>query len=270
MNHLTKSVCILIVVALTFTLSQSEKPAVCSVVQGLPGLNGRDGRDGAIGPKGERGEPGTPGERGTSGPPGKVGPKGIPGEKGNNGVVGPTGNKGEKGDKGVGLPGEKGQKGEKGSPDVESAKKTFDMERRIISLEKKMSWVKSVMLLFGGKEVGNKVFVTNGQEGNFYDAQKMCREAGGNLATPRNEAENSALRGMLSARGSGSTFLGISDLQVEGTFTYLTGEKVTFTNWNPGEPNNNHNIEDCVVILSNGKWNDVPCNDQRHIICELQ
>lgn len=248
----------LIVLAVLITMSHSETPATCSVIQGLPGLNGRDGASGPKGDPGVRGEPGIPGERGNPGPPGKVGPKGNPGEKGNAGIPGLTGNKGEKGDK-----------GEKGISGVDGAK-TVAMESQIASLERTVAWLKNVFLFYGGKEVGNKIFLTNGRKQNFANAQAMCREAGGNLATPRNAAENKALQELLQSKDSDKALLGMSDIQVEWTFRYLTGDRVTFTNWSPGEPNNHKNNEDCVVILGNGKWNDVPCSDHFLVICELQ
>ncbi|XP_077310074.1 pulmonary surfactant-associated protein D-like isoform X2 [Lithobates pipiens] len=242
MNYLTKCLCILVVVAVFFTLGDSETPATCSVVQGLPGLNGRDGRDGAIGPKGD---PGKRGERGIPGPPGKVGPIGNPGVKGNTGVTGPTGNKGEPGQKGVGLPGQQGQKGEKGSP---------------------------VLLFHGGKEeVGGKVFVATARKENYAIAQNICKEVGGSLATPRNAEENSVLHGIISTNGgSSAAFLDITDSQVEGTFMYSTGEQVIFTNWSRGQPDDYKNNEDCVNMYNNGYWNDVSCSSKHLVICEFQ
>ncbi|XP_073452951.1 mannose-binding protein C-like isoform X1 [Aquarana catesbeiana] len=269
MNYLTKCLCILVVVPFFFTLGHSETPATCSVVQGLPGLNGRDGRDGAFGPKGD---PGERGERGILGPPGKVGPIGNPGVKGNTGVTGPTGNKGEKGEKGVGLPGGQGQKGEKGSPDVESIKKIMALESQIASLEKKWSWIKSVLLFHGVKEeVGGKVFVATARKENYAIAQNICKEVGGSLATPRNAEENSVLHGIISTKGvSSAALLDITDSQVEGTFTYSTGEKVIFTNWSTGQPDDYKNNEDCVNMYNNGFWNDVSCSSKHLVICEFQ
>ncbi|XP_077310070.1 uncharacterized protein LOC143930048 isoform X1 [Lithobates pipiens] len=355
MNYLTKCLCILVVVAVFFTLGDSETPTTCSIVQGLPGLNGRDGRDGAIGPKGD---PGERGDRGIPGPPGKVGPIGNPGVKGNTGVTGPTGNKGETGQKGVGLPGQQGQKGEKGSPgtkrlrghqgpacthedleegeveevgeivtqtgdvlvveqqaqpftsdifkkggrgqpqinttnngtnipkltkayreedwdfkDVESIKKTTALESQIASLERKWSWIKSVLLFHevGAKEVGGKVFVTNGRKENHNDAQNICKEVGGSLATPRNEEENSVLHEIINTKGgSSAAFLGITDSQIEGTFRYSTGEKVIFTKWGGGQPDDYYNNEDCVQMWNTGYWNDIPCSEKHLVICEFQ
>ncbi|XP_073452953.1 pulmonary surfactant-associated protein D-like isoform X3 [Aquarana catesbeiana] len=239
MNYLTKCLCILVVVPFFFTLGHSETPATCSVVQGLPGLNGRDGRDGAFGPKGD---------------------------------PGPTGNKGEKGEKGVGLPGGQGQKGEKGSPDVESIKKIMALESQIASLEKKWSWIKSVLLFHGVKEeVGGKVFVATARKENYAIAQNICKEVGGSLATPRNAEENSVLHGIISTKGvSSAALLDITDSQVEGTFTYSTGEKVIFTNWSTGQPDDYKNNEDCVNMYNNGFWNDVSCSSKHLVICEFQ
>ncbi|XP_072280406.1 mannose-binding protein C-like isoform X2 [Pyxicephalus adspersus] len=187
---------------------------------------------------------------------------GLPGRDGRDGKEGPKGEKGDKGQQGhrgsqgppgkIGPPGAKGDKGSIGQKGEQGVSAT------------------SVLLFHGGKQAGDKVFVTNGFEENFENAQKTCKEAGGNLATPRNAAENSATQEILHTKGESSkSFLGISDAQVEGIFKYLTGEKMTFTNWNLGEPNNSKDNEDCVEIQDNGKWNDIPCNLLRLVICEF-
>ncbi|XP_018411418.1 PREDICTED: pulmonary surfactant-associated protein D-like [Nanorana parkeri] len=144
-------------------------------------------------------------------------------------------------------------------------------ERELHLLQASLKKYNNILLFHGGKQAGEKVFVTNGLEENFENAQKTCKEAGGNLATARNAADNSAVQEILHTKGETiKAFLGISDLQVEGIFKYLTGEKMTFTNWNLGEPNNSKDNEDCVEIQDNGKWNDIPCNLLRLVICEFQ
>lgn len=52
---------------------------------------------------------------------------------------------------------------------------------------------------------------------------------------------------------------------------------MTFTNWNPGEPNNWKTLEDCVHLLpiiwkegkTNHQWNDAPCRDLHYPLCQL-
>uniref|UniRef100_A0A8C5MTV9 C-type lectin domain-containing protein n=1 Tax=Leptobrachium leishanense TaxID=445787 RepID=A0A8C5MTV9_9ANUR len=127
------------------------------------------------------------------------------------------------------------------------------------------------LLFHGGKEADKKVFVTNGHEENFESAQRTCKEAGGNIATPLSAAENIATQEILQTKGENAkAFLGISDLQVEGIFKYVGGDKISYTNWNLGEPNNSKDSEDCVEIQDNGKWNDIPCSLSRLVICEFQ
>ncbi|XP_075073152.1 uncharacterized protein LOC142161440 isoform X2 [Mixophyes fleayi] len=216
------------------------------------------------------GGPGTPGERGSAGPPGKIGPKG---NQGDNGIAGPTGSKGDKGSTGatgVGTPGLKGDKGEKGNQDDAVKEQLKAFERQLQTLQASLNKYNKILLFHAVKQSGNKLFATNDLKESFENAQKTCRESGGNVATPKNAAENSAVQQILQTMGdSGTAFLGISDLQVEGTFKYFSGDKITYTNWNIGEPNNNKYIEDCVEIRENGKWNDISCNLQRSVICEF-
>ena len=71
-------------------------------------------------------------------------------------------------------------------------------------------------------------------------------------------------------------WIGINDIATEGEFQYATGGDLVYTNWNNGQPNNNNNKEDCVVISNSdtswfdpGSWFDTPCSDQYPSICEM-
>lgn len=57
--------------------------------------------------------------------------------------------------------------------------------------------------------------------------------------------------------------LGASDLQVKGTWQWVTGEPWSFTNWNIGEPNNGNGFydEDVLSFWDNSKWNDLPATN---------
>lgn len=119
-----------------------------------------------------------------------------------------------------------------------------------------------------GQIVGNKAFVTSGYEGNFDDLRQRCLQAGGQLASPRNAAENAAVQQIVILHKK-AVFLGINDIQTEGRFKHLNGDAVTYSNWQQGEPNNEKGRENCVEIFVNGKWNDRSCGETRLILCEF-
>ena len=48
------------------------------------------------------------------------------------------------------------------------------------------------------------------------------------------------------------------------------GQPLTFTNWREPEPNNfNGKDENCLMVYSDGKWNDVACDRAFAPICEF-
>ncbi|XP_075203423.1 mannose-binding protein A-like [Anomaloglossus baeobatrachus] len=253
-----------------FNGSLSESP-VCSVIQGLPGLNGRDGRDGMHGLKGDQGppgEPGIPGERGNFGPPGKEGPRG---NVGSNGLPGHKGEKGDKGEKGAqGQPGPKGENCDNcAQPDI-----LRNIQNKILSLEAQLNQLKlsvsartKALLFDRGAITGQKTFVTSGKELTYNESKALCLKAGGQIATPRNAEENNAVL-EITQYYNRLPYLGITDIETEGTFRYPDGKSITYTNWKAGEPNQQGD-EDCVEMRLNGKWNDIQCQDKRLHICEF-
>uniref|UniRef100_A0A670YUE4 C-type lectin domain-containing protein n=1 Tax=Pseudonaja textilis TaxID=8673 RepID=A0A670YUE4_PSETE len=220
--------------------TRSSDPNSCPVLAcgnpGIAGLPGRDGRDGA---KGEKGDTGLQ-VKGQPGFPGKAGP------------AGPKGN--------TGAPGQKGQKGE-----MSGRKFFFDGE---LCLHEK----EGEFLIFPRRAqiwliLQWKTFVFTGQTHNFASGKALCSNAGGALAVAMNVAENTALAAMAKRNGK-QIYLGMSDLQTEGQFVYLNGQAVRYTNWKRSEPNNLNN-EDCVVLIPDTLWNDISCDHQTHIVCEL-
>uniref|UniRef100_A0A670YUA2 C-type lectin domain-containing protein n=1 Tax=Pseudonaja textilis TaxID=8673 RepID=A0A670YUA2_PSETE len=223
--------------------TRSSDPNSCPVLAcgnpGIAGLPGRDGRDGA---KGEKGDTGLQ-VKGQPGFPGKAGP------------AGPKGN--------TGAPGQKGQKGEMSAVDT--------VQRQVAALEKTVQTlqaeVRKIFAMLGATTVGGKTFVFTGQTHNFASGKALCSNAGGALAVAMNVAENTALAAMAKRNGK-QIYLGMSDLQTEGQFVYLNGQAVRYTNWKRSEPNNLNN-EDCVVLIPDTLWNDISCDHQTHIVCEL-
>ncbi|XP_009996431.1 PREDICTED: mannose-binding protein C-like [Chaetura pelagica] len=247
-NALVFWLSLLMVTSSINTDKTEEKISSCTVVQySAPAVHVLQGRDGRDGPKGEKGEPGE-GLRGLHGSPGKMGPPGIKGDSG--------------------PQGEKGEKGECGSVVTDDLlRQVTALEIKVQVLEAELNRYKTALILKNIKSIGKKIFVSTGKEDTFDNGKSLCAQAGSVLASPMNEAENTALKDLM--RPSKNAYLGISDEQTESTFIYLNGGAITYTNWKAGEPNNANN-EDCVVIQDSGKWNDISCSDSHAlIICEL-
>uniref|UniRef100_A0A8C5SBU5 Surfactant protein D n=1 Tax=Laticauda laticaudata TaxID=8630 RepID=A0A8C5SBU5_LATLA len=241
--------------------------------QGEKGVKGEIGLKGALGPPGPQGKVGAPGPAGAKGSVGEKGMKGDTGVKGLQGPPGPQGPVGKPGSPGTkgdrGAMGEKGIKGDSGLSEVNLLKtKVSALEGQLKSLQASFSKYQKVAAFPGGRTVGTKVFKTSGYEGNFDDLRQKCAQAGGQLATPRNAAENDAIQKIVLLYNK-AAFLGITDLKTKGTFKYLNDQLLTYINWLPGEPNNSGGKENCVEVFSNGKWNDKSCGEKRLLVCEF-
>nr|XP_003224134.1 PREDICTED: mannose-binding protein C [Anolis carolinensis]XP_008114002.1 PREDICTED: mannose-binding protein C [Anolis carolinensis] len=220
---------------------------------GNPGLNGLPGRDGKDGTKGEKGDPGDS-VRGPQGPPGKAGP---PGSLGTPGIPGSTG-----------IPGQKGQKGDAATLDT-IQRQVAALEQTTRTLQEDLKKIRKRLLWHGAVSVGDKIFVSTGQQDTFFKGRDLCASAGGKLASPKNEPENRVLAEMVKKNSPKHAFLGINDIQTEGIFVDLNGAPVRYTNWKSGEPNDYNNNEDCVVVLENQLWNDLNCEHKSPIFCEV-
>nr|XP_035945693.1 mannose-binding protein C isoform X2 [Halichoerus grypus] len=225
------------------TTANSEAEALGDAQKTCPAITcaipGRDGRDG---PKGEKGEPGQ-GLRGLQGPPGKMGP---PGNMGAPGASGPKGPKGDRGDSSV------------------AETNLAHLEREIKSLKSELDHVKKLQAFFFGKKTGKKLYVTNGETMPFSKVKALCAELQGTMATPKNAEENEAIRHV----AKNVAFLGITDEVTEGQFMYVTGGRLSYSNWKTNEPNDSSG-EDCVTILEDGLWNDISCHSSFLAVCEF-
>jgi len=85
------------------------------------------------------------------------------------------------------------------------------------------------------------------------NAKKTCQSYGGNLAVITSAEENEFLANILTIQ---SAYIGLSDADSQGNYTWCDGSALEYTNWYPGQPNNYNNNQDYCEMLSNGQWND--------------
>lgn len=106
--------------------------------------------------------------------------------------------------------------------------------------------------------------------GTWNQAQAEAKSWGANLATVRSATENAWLvKAFKPAAGSNWLWIGLTDEAKEGSFAWASGEKVGYTNWCSGEPNNANGGEDYVHFNNaGGCWNDAVTRGQMRGIME--
>ena len=127
--------------------------------------------------------------------------------------------------------------------------------------------------------------ITNASNGHDYylltpntwsASEKEAENLGGTLATIRNVEEQKWLYSNFGDYDGTNRdlWIGLHRNWPQGPFAWVTGEKMDYNNWAPGEPNNAGGMEMCVEMWpddkSNCVWNDAPDSNSRYGIVEVQ
>ena len=85
---------------------------------------------------------------------------------------------------------------------------------------------------------------------------------GGHLVTINDAAENNWLTAnFVTTNPTFNFWMGLNDLDANGTWTWISGEPVTYLNWAPGEPNfSNEKVGNLLptYAANTGMWNNAP------------
>ncbi len=123
---------------------------------------------------------------------------------------------------------------------------------------------------------------TNGHQYQRFDllrnsngAQTYCEGLGGYLATITSTSEQSFVYDNL-VSGAEEIFqqcwIGAKQVACSPEpscgWQWVTGETWGFTNWGTNEPNDSGGIEDSLVMMDDGTWNDLYQNQLRSFVCE--
>ena len=111
----------------------------------------------------------------------------------------------------------------------------------------------------------NKCFSYFSHSGiNWADAGVNCQSWGGDLASIANAGENAALDYIRNTGEPGGCWIGLNDIETEGTFVWSDGINSSYRNWISNQPDNTFGDENCVN-LNPITWNDLPCNS--NLLC---
>ena len=97
------------------------------------------------------------------------------------------------------------------------------------------------------------------------DAEDNCQSLNSHLVDIRDANEdNFVINAVTSAMGKASYFwIGLNDLETNGTFVYTSGALVTYTSYGLGQPSvisEDGTEENCFEITASREWNDKYCN----------
>ena len=95
---------------------------------------------------------------------------------------------------------------------------------------------------------------------NWLDAQSSCAIWGGDLTSITTERENNYLYTIIPDTVS-NRWIGLNDRDVEGTYTWIDGTELGYTNWTTTMSDNSNSF--CVQINNTGEgyWHSVNCED---------
>ncbi|XP_052696860.1 perlucin-like [Crassostrea angulata] len=116
---------------------------------------------------------------------------------------------------------------------------------------------------------GSACYHMTAEKESWFDAMNMCQIHGSVLAYILHQEEENFIIGLMNSKHFNVAWLGGSDWNLEGSFLWEPyGVKMNYTNFAPGEPNNHHHNEDCLLLDTNLHWSDRNCDDMHFYICK--
>ena len=96
---------------------------------------------------------------------------------------------------------------------------------------------------------------------NWRDARLECVSRGYDIATVTSTEENTLMYN--TATDSSICWIGLNDINTEGTYVWADGSYSHYKHWYSGQPDNYQGSEDCVNTRYSGSWSDASCTATR-------
>jgi hypothetical protein len=120
---------------------------------------------------------------------------------------------------------------------------------------------------------GHRYLIVN-QLSTWQEAMSHAEAVGGHLVTIEDSDENEVVAKLLRMHGCrAALWIGLTDVRTEGTFEWITGEALRFSNWGRGEPSNRDSRgrrQDYGVIRADGTWDDGWSNGLAQAVVEFE
>ncbi|KAK2860139.1 hypothetical protein Q7C36_004305 [Tachysurus vachellii] len=123
----------------------------------------------------------------------------------------------------------------------------------------------------GWVSYGRRCYIYVDQHMEWISAENHCLDLGANLVSIHSEDEYQVVKALIRFHDpkENPTWIGLTNCVKLKKWFWSDGTKLSFTKWNPDEPNNFENIECCVhmnfSVFMN--WNDIPCVKKYPFVC---
>ncbi|XP_033992149.1 C-type lectin domain family 6 member A-like isoform X4 [Trematomus bernacchii] len=118
----------------------------------------------------------------------------------------------------------------------------------------------------GWKMFGCSCYNLSTEEAYWEQSRQNCTAGGAHLVTVDSEEEQEFISSMI----KGDTWIGLSDREEEGTWTWVDGSPLNLTLWEETQPDNGAERTHCAYISPSAWWNDQSCEDHLPWICEKE
>ncbi|XP_039455854.1 CD209 antigen-like protein A isoform X3 [Oreochromis aureus] len=133
-------------------------------------------------------------------------------------------------------------------------------------LERLQSFVKEKTCPAGWSEFSSSCYLLSERSDSWHSARKHCTDQGADLVVIDSPEEQIFIASFTQKR----TWIGLNDIEQEGTWKWVDGTPLTLKYWASGQPDNAFPKENCAHTRfdENTSWNDFPCQNSLQWVCE--
>ncbi|XP_056425131.1 CD209 antigen-like protein E [Hyla sarda] len=110
--------------------------------------------------------------------------------------------------------------------------------------------------------IGDSCYLFSFKQENWLNAVASCNKQQSKLLILTGKEEMESLRPLMNGK---AFWIGL--MKFLSIWMWLDGTTLTYSNWSPNEPNNNHGNEFCVEMKPED-WNDLNCDMKMNYICK--